>query len=83
MNSQALNIESIKELQKKLSDLLGVSGHEEEVRTFILEEIENRGLADKSWIDPLGNVLAVKEGTIRQNRILLDAHIDEIGFMIS
>ncbi|MEE9379485.1 MAG: M42 family metallopeptidase [Candidatus Lokiarchaeia archaeon] len=83
MNSQALNIESIKELQKKLSDLLGISGHEEEVRTFILEEIENRGLADKSWIDPLGNVLAVKEGTIRQNRILLDAHIDEIGFMIS
>jgi len=83
MSRSNLNIESIKELQKKLSNLLGVSGHEEEVRTFILEEIENRGLADKSWIDPLGNVLAVKEGTTGQNRILLDAHIDEIGFMIS
>jgi len=83
MSRKTLNIESIKELQKKLSDLLGVSGHEEEVRNFILEEIENRGLADKSWIDPLGNVLAIKEGTTGQNRILLDAHIDEIGFMIS
>ena len=83
MNSKALNIESIKELQKKLSALLGVSGHEEEVRAFILEEIENIGLADKSWIDPLGNVLAIKEGNVGNDRILLDAHIDEIGFMIS
>jgi len=83
MNSKVLNIESIKDLQKKLSALLGVSGHEEEVRTFILEEIEKRGLADKSWIDPLGNVLAIKEGNVGINRILLDAHIDEIGFMIS
>jgi endoglucanase len=83
MNSEALNIESIKELQKKLSELLGVSGHEEEVRTFILEEIEKRGLADKAWIDQLGNVLAIKKGNVGENRILLDAHIDEIGFMVS
>jgi endoglucanase len=78
-----LNIESIKELQQKLSSLLGVSGHEEEVSNFILEVIEKKALADKVWIDPLGNVLVVKEGKTGQNRILLDAHIDEIGFMIS
>ena len=83
MKSETLNIESLKEFQKKLSSLLGVSGHEEEVRNFLLEEIENRTLADKSWIDPLGNVLAIKEGNIGKNRILLDAHIDEIGFMVS
>lgn len=83
MNSEALNIESVKEIQKKLSELLGVSGHEEEVRTFIIEEIEKRGLADKAWIDQLGNVLAIKKGHVGENRILLDAHIDEIGFMIS
>ena len=83
MKSETLNIESINELQKKLSALLGVSGHEEEVRAFILEEIEKKDLADKSWIDPLGNVLAIKEGNVGENRILLDAHIDEIGFMVS
>ncbi|NVM36991.1 MAG: M42 family metallopeptidase [Candidatus Lokiarchaeota archaeon] len=83
MNDETLNIESIKDFQKKLSTLLGVSGHEEEVRLFILEEIEKRELADKSWIDPLGNVLAIKEGNDGNDRILLDAHIDEIGFMIS
>ena len=83
MNIDTLNIESIKEYQKKLSDLLGVSGYEEEVSNFILNEIEKKGLADKAWIDPLGNVLAVKEGNAKENRILLDAHIDEIGFMVS
>ncbi len=83
MNRQTLNIESIKDFQQKLSSLLGVSGHEEEVRTFILGEIEKRNIADKAWIDSLGNVLVIKEGTVGNNRILLDAHIDEIGFMIS
>ncbi|MFX0020743.1 MAG: M42 family metallopeptidase [Candidatus Hermodarchaeota archaeon] len=79
----SLNIESIKELQQKLSSLLGVSGHEEEVSNFIITEIENKELADKAWIDPLGSVLAIKEGSGGENRILLDAHIDEIGFMVS
>lgn len=83
MSRIVLNIENIKELQQKLSTLLGISGHEEEVSNFILGEIETKNLADKAWIDPLGNVLAIKEGTTGENRILLDAHIDEIGFMIS
>jgi len=78
-----LEIESIKKLQQELSSLLGVSGHEEDVRNFILKEIESKELADKAWIDPLGNVLAIKDGKVGGNRILLDAHIDEIGFMVS
>jgi len=78
-----LNIESIKALQRELSSLFGVSGFEEDVSSFILSEIESKGLADKAWIDPLGNVLSVKEGNDGQKRILLDAHTDEIGFMVS
>ena len=83
MKNETLNTESIKELQQKLSSLIGVSGHEEDVSNFILNEIETQELADKVWIDSLGNVLAIKEGNNKDNRILLDAHIDEIGFMIS
>jgi putative aminopeptidase FrvX len=83
MKSESLKIESIKDLQQKLSSLIGISGHEEDVSNFILNEIQNNELADKAWIDPLGNVLAIKEGKDGDNRILLDAHIDEIGFMIS
>jgi len=78
-----MNIKSIKSLQEELSTLIGVSGHEDDVSNFILKLIERENLADKAWIDPLGNVLAIKKGTNGKNRILLDAHTDEIGFMIS
>jgi len=83
MKSDILNFESIKEYQNKLSSLMGVSGYEEDVSNFLLSEIENNGLADKVWVDSLGNVLAIKEGENSDKKILLDAHIDEIGFMIS
>jgi len=78
-----MNIKSIKSLQEELSTLIGVSGHEDDVSNFILSLIEKENLADKAWIDPLGNVLAIKKGTNGKDRILLDAHTDEIGFMVS
>jgi putative aminopeptidase FrvX len=83
MKTDTLNIESIKNCQKNLSSLLGVSGQEEDVSNYILNEIEKEGLADKVWIDALGNVLVIKEGENKENKILLDAHMDEIGFMVS
>ncbi|MFX0031728.1 MAG: M42 family metallopeptidase [Candidatus Hodarchaeota archaeon] len=78
-----MNLENIKSLQMELSSLFGVSGFENEVSDYILNKVENEDLADKVWKDPLGNVLAIKEGEENKNRILFDAHIDEIGFMIS
>jgi putative aminopeptidase FrvX len=83
MKIQKVKFESIKSLQQKLSSLFGVSGHEEEVSKFIINKIESDGLADKAWIDPLGNVLAMRKGDKGEHKILLDAHTDEIGFMIS
>jgi endoglucanase len=83
MKSEIITIDGIKEYQRKLSALLGVSGHERDVSNFILNEIETNQLADKAWIDALGNVLVIKEGKNKESRILLDAHIDEIGFMVS
>lgn len=78
-----MNIESIKTLQDKLSSLIGVSGYEDDVSKFILNLIKEEQLADKAWIDQLGNVLAIVNGKQNEDRILFDAHIDEIGFMIS
>jgi endoglucanase len=80
-----LKYASIKDLQKTLSNLIGVSGYETDVSDFILNLIKNENLADKVWIDCLGNVLAIKEGTQSDGniKILLDSHIDEVGFMIS
>jgi putative aminopeptidase FrvX len=76
-------LEKIKTLQKELSSLLGVSGYEDDVSNFILHMINENNLADKAWKDRLGNILVIKKGENDQERILFDAHIDEIGFMIS
>jgi len=78
-----MDLEGIKALQEELSNLIGVSGYEDEVGNFILTIIEEEGLADKAWKDPLGNILAIINGQQNDARILFDAHTDEIGLMIS
>ncbi|MFX0207504.1 MAG: M42 family metallopeptidase [Candidatus Hodarchaeota archaeon] len=75
------NLEDIKELQRQLSELIGVSGHEKPVVDFIHNRIED--FVDKIWIDPLGSLLAIIDGEKGKDRIMLDGHVDEIGFMIS
>lgn len=76
-----MTVKDIIELQTKLSDLIGVPGHEEPIAELIIQEVTP--LVDKIWTDPLGNVLAIKEGLKGENRILLDAHMDEVGLMVS
>lgn len=67
--------------QKVLSEILGVSGNEEKVVKQIIEEI--KPYVDNYWVDATGNLLAVIEGPPGSPAILLDAHTDEIGFMIT
>ncbi|MBA7552470.1 putative aminopeptidase YsdC [subsurface metagenome] len=75
--------EKIIQTQKDLSNLIGCPGHEEEVTDYILTRLEECSV-DKAWVDPLGNVLATKAGGREDGlKILLDAHVDEVGFMIS
>jgi len=76
--------ESIIKRQIELSEIIGCPGHEQEVASYVLEAI--RTTADEAWIDPLGSVLAVLNaapGSTGGLRILLDAHTDEVGFMVS
>lgn len=69
-------------LLQKLSDARGVSGHEEEVRAILLEEI--RGRVDACRIDSMGNLIALKKGTgASALRVLVAAHMDEVGLMIT
>ena len=68
-------------LLEKLCNAAAVSGDEGEVRKIVLEEV--KPLADEVKVDALGNVLVTKPGTGRNRpRVLLDAHMDEVGFMI-
>ena len=69
-------------LLQKLSDAHGVSGHEEEVRALLLDEIRDR--VDACRIDSMGSLVAVRKGTgASPLRVLVAAHMDEVGFMIT
>jgi len=68
------------ELLGELSDQFGVSGFEGEIRDWIYANIRDR--VDDIQIDVLGNLMA----TINPGRdfiMMLDAHMDEIGIMVS
>lgn len=69
------------ELLEKLCNAIAVSGDEHEVRQIVLEEIKL--IADDIKVDVMGNILATKFGRGENRvRVMLDAHMDEIGFMI-
>ena len=70
-------------LLEKLCNVIAVSGDESEVRKLVLEEVKPH--ADELKVDVMGNVLATKFGTGKNKqrlRVMLDAHMDEVGFMI-
>ena len=69
-------------LLKELSEAVGVSGDESAVRKLVIEAIKDH--VDELRIDALGSITAVKKGTGENlPRVMLDAHMDEIGFMIT
>lgn len=71
-------------LLEKLCNAVAVSGNEGEVRRIVMEELKN--FADEMTVDAMGNVLVrhhAKAGTVDPLKVMLDAHMDEVGFMIA
>lgn len=69
-------------LLEKLSNAGGVSGNENEVRKLIIDEIKES--VDQYRTDSMGNLLAVKKSTGKTMlRVMVAAHMDEVGFMIT
>lgn len=71
----------MKELIKQLTESYGPSGYEHAVRDLIKEVVTP--YADSVEQDPMGNLHVVKKGTGEGLRIMLAAHMDEIGLMVS
>jgi putative aminopeptidase FrvX len=69
----------VRELIRKLVETYGPSGAEEQIREIIRAEVEP--LVDEVRIDALGSLIAHKKGD--GQRVLLDAHMDEIGVMVT
>lgn len=64
---------------KELTELNGVSGNEDEVRDYIFKQIKT--YADEIKIDSMGNLIACKKGSHPRFRVMLSAHMDEVGFI--
>lgn len=72
----------MRELLKELCALNGVSGDEGAVRDFIRTQAEP--YADSIRTDALGNLIVFKKGKkATGNRLLLAAHMDEVGLIIT
>src|SRR5215468_3731864 len=70
-------------LRATLRDLLqlhGVSGFEQPVVEYVAKRVA--GLADQVDVDHYGNVSAIKRGRHERPRLMLSAHLDEIGFIV-
>jgi len=73
-------MERIVELLRKLTRIAGISGFEEEAGAFVQEEFKK--FSDEVRMDKMGCVIGLKRGE-GKGRILLAAHLDEIGLMVT
>jgi len=68
-------------LLRRLTEATGVSGNEKEVRDIIIEEIKD--YVDELKVDRIGNILVHKKGKSNSKKLMIAAHMDEVGLMIT
>lgn len=74
----------MKSLLKTLTETFGPSGHEDTVRKLIQKEV--KPFADETRVDAMGSLIVRKAPTVDvedSKRIMLAAHMDEIGVIAS
>ena len=67
------------QLLTELTQADAIPGHEEEVRQIFHSHLEGVGVIQK---DRLGSIFCTKEGKFEKPRILIDSHMDEVGFIV-
>ncbi len=71
---------SLTENLEKLSNANGVAGREAEVRNLMIKLL--KPLVDEICVDKMENVIAVRKGKKTAPKIMLAAHMDEVGLMV-
>jgi putative aminopeptidase FrvX len=66
-------------LLKELTEANGVSGYENDARVVIRKHLERLGEMSH---DRLGSLICRREGSVKNPRVMLAGHMDEIGFMV-
>ena len=67
-------------LLAEICEVAGAPGYEQKVRDLVLKNIE--GTVDSIEQDNIGNIYAIKKGKDNSKRVMISAHMDEIGFMV-
>jgi tetrahedral aminopeptidase len=65
---------------EKLCNANGVSGREDQVRNLLVKLLKS--CADEVTTDRVDNVIAIKKGKAGKPKIMLAAHMDEVGLMV-
>lgn len=68
-------------LLSKICKTPGVPGFEQRIRRVVIDEISE--YVDKVEVDNLGNVYAIKNGFDNSKKVMVAAHMDEIGFIVN
>ncbi len=71
---------SINQNLEKLSNACGVTGREDQVRNLMIQLMTP--YADEIQVDRMENVIAIKKGKAKAPKIMLAAHMDEVGLMV-
>ncbi|TRO53760.1 M42 family peptidase, partial [Candidatus Bathyarchaeota archaeon] len=71
---------SLSENLEKLSNAYGVTGREEQVGKLLIKLMKPH--VDEIMVDKLENVIALKKGKKGSPRIMIAAHMDEVGLMV-
>ena len=69
------------DLLKTICETPGAPGFEDRVRSLVLKEIQ--AFTDDIEIDNMGNIIALKKGKSNHKSVMIGAHMDEIGFIVT
>jgi len=68
-------------LLSEICETPGAPGFEDPIRKVVIREIKKT--ADHFSIDNMGNVIAFKKGKSSDKKVMIGAHMDEIGFIVT
>jgi putative aminopeptidase FrvX len=72
-------MDATQDLLKELTEIMGISGFEGEVAKAMEKHLKPFTTISR---DRLGSIICRKEGTSADPRIMLAAHMDEVGFLV-
>ena len=68
-------------LFKKICETPGAPGFENPIRKVVVNEIKDQ--VDSYHTDNMGNLIAIKKGKDSSKKVMIAAHMDEIGFIVT